>query len=215
MRILSHRGFWVESSEKNTAVAFTRSLSAGFGIETDIRDYAGELVISHDIPNGGEMSFLEFLGLASSLHGQGKMPLALNIKSDGLAQKVNEGLSQFPNLDFFAFDMAVPDMRAYLNAGIPVFTRMSEVERHPVCYEQSAGIWLDGFESEWFDRDLIVSLLAAEKRVCLVSPELHGRNKLPLWRYIADLRGHPGLMICTDYPLDAKHYFCTESKDED
>ena len=51
MKILSHRGFWREVAEKNKLVAFDYSFSLGFGTETDVRDFGGELVISHDIPN--------------------------------------------------------------------------------------------------------------------------------------------------------------------
>lgn len=49
MIVLSHRGYWKNSLEKNKFVAFERSFSMGFGTETDIRDFNGELVISHDI----------------------------------------------------------------------------------------------------------------------------------------------------------------------
>jgi hypothetical protein len=71
--------------------------------------------------------------------------------------------------------MSIPDTRAYFKAGIPVFTRVSEVERNPAWLEQSAGVWLDAFESEWYGMTDILSLLRAGKRVCVVSSELHGR----------------------------------------
>jgi nucleoside-diphosphate-sugar epimerase len=49
MNIISHRGFWLKDEEKNTIQAFERSFEFGFGTETDIRDYKGELVISYDM----------------------------------------------------------------------------------------------------------------------------------------------------------------------
>jgi glycerophosphoryl diester phosphodiesterase len=49
LKIISHRGFWITPSEQNTEVAFIRALECGFGIETDIRDVSGDLVISHDM----------------------------------------------------------------------------------------------------------------------------------------------------------------------
>jgi hypothetical protein len=211
MKILSHRGFWREAAEKNNLVAFAYSFSLGFGTETDVRDFGGELVISHDIPNGEEMRFQDFLELAESSQGSEKLPLALNIKADGLAQKVYEELSRFPNLDAFLFDMAVPDMRAYFSIGLPVFTRMSEVEQDPVWIEQSTGVWLDLFDWEWYDSNVISRILSSGKKVCLVSPELHGRSHLPFWESISELRHHPQLMICTDFPLEAKNYFSRES----
>jgi len=36
MQILSHRGYWKETKEKNQEVAFERSFSLGFGKENDI-----------------------------------------------------------------------------------------------------------------------------------------------------------------------------------
>ena len=81
MKILSHRGFWRKAAEKNKLVAFTHSFSLGFGTETDVRDFDGELVISHDIPNGEEMRFRDFLELAELSQCDEKLPLALNINS--------------------------------------------------------------------------------------------------------------------------------------
>jgi glycerophosphoryl diester phosphodiesterase len=50
MRIIAHRGFWKMKSEQNTMAAFQRAIENGFGIETDFRYHAGNLVISHDLP---------------------------------------------------------------------------------------------------------------------------------------------------------------------
>jgi hypothetical protein len=44
-----------------------------------------------------------------------------------------------------------------------------------------------------------------------VSPELHGRMHIPLWEKIVDLKDEPGLLICTDFPMDARDYFGIES----
>ena len=56
MIVLSHRGYWKTAVEKNTPTAFKRSFELGFGTETDVRDRNGELVISHDMPNGSEIT---------------------------------------------------------------------------------------------------------------------------------------------------------------
>jgi hypothetical protein len=87
---------------------------------------------------------------------------------------------------------------------------MSEVEKDPAWLEYSSGIWLDAFESEWYDTDTIAGQLSSGKRVCLVSPELHGRAHQTLWQRIADLKDQPNLMICTDYPVEARDYFRIE-----
>lgn len=147
MIILSHRGFWTRPEEKNTPTAFTSSLKMGFGTETDIRDFNRELVISHDMPSGGEMPLSDFFQTCKKLRltASEPMPLALNIKADGLAIHIKQYLADLDGFYPFFFDMSVPDTYSYIEAGLTVFTRMSEIERHPVWFNESAGIWLDSF----------------------------------------------------------------------
>lgn len=203
MKILSHRGFWRERGERNSPRAFARSLNYQFGLETDIRDRGGELVISHDVPVGGEMGFEEILDM---FHGKG-LPLALNIKSDGLAPLVKSAMSAYSIEDWFVFDMSIPDMRSYLNEKLPVFARVSEVEKSPPWIEEVVGIWFDSFSADSYDSDEISKYLLDGKRVCIVSPELHNRPYLAAWGDIKTLSDQAGLMICTDHPEQARQFF--------
>ncbi len=206
MIILSHRGYWLAPAERNKQIAFDRSFQLSFGTETDIRDSAGSLVISHDVPSGDEFSFEEFLRLYNK-YGSRHLPLALNVKSDGLAQLVKVALSRTPEVDAFVFDMAVPDMPAYFEAQIPVFARMSEVEQRPVWLDQCEGIWLDSFGPTWYDGNLVADLLSTGKRVCVVSCELHKRDPASLWKTLVPHANHPNLLLCTDLPEDAQTFF--------
>ena len=61
IEILAHRGYWLKEEEKNTEIAFERAFDNGFGVETDLRDLKGEIVISHNMPCGNEMAFEELL----------------------------------------------------------------------------------------------------------------------------------------------------------
>lgn len=209
MKIISHRGYWRTTKEKNTKIAFQRSFSLGYGTETDIRDIAGQLVISHDMPKGTEIQCDAFLSLAAreSIRQGERLTLALNVKADGLALIVRSLLDRHPGLDGFVFDMSVPDMRSYFEAKVPVFTRMSEVERYPVWIDLASGVWLDGFESDWYDDSVISDLLATDKRVCVVSPELHKRSHISLWERLKPLVNEEGLMLCTDFPEEATQFF--------
>jgi len=202
MKILSHRGYWKTIEEKNSLIAFRRSFDLGFGTETDVRDMAGELVISHDMPIGAPMPLGTFLDLIDDPG----MPLAMNIKADGLAVELGRHFAG-RGLDWFVFDMSVPDLRMHLNAGNPVFVRMSEVERDPAWFDEAQGVWLDAFAGEWYDEALGRSLLDSGKRVCIVSPELHRREHQALWDMLAPLSGHEGLMLCTDFPELAQENF--------
>lgn len=205
MKILSHRGYWKVPEEKNTPAAFGRSFRLGFGTETDIRDLAGSLVVSHDPPNHSALGFLELLTLPDAPAPE--HTLALNIKADGLAYKVAQTMKG-RGLDWFVFDMSIPDTRHHLNAGNPVFVRASEVETSPPWLDQAAGVWLDAFEGIWYDASYIASHLDSGRRVCVVSPELHGRPHVPLWKMLSgSLQDRDGLLICTDYPEDAMTFF--------
>lgn len=207
MKILSHRGYWKTLEERNEAVAFERSFSMGFGTETDVRDCAGQLVISHDMPTGKEMSLATFLDLYSRYNKS--LPLALNIKADGVALKLAEALKVAGVEDWFTFDMSVPDHRVQLKGGIRAFARLSEYEPWTKLVEESPGIWLDAFEGTWYDETTIEQWLDTGKRICIVSCELHKRAHLPLWDLLRsrDLHQESRLMLCTDLPEEAVKFF--------
>lgn len=207
MKILSHRGYWKTEVEKNKEQAFLRSFSMNFGTETDVRDFNGGLVISHDIATGSEMKFEDFIRLANEYECREKLTLALNVKSDGLAMHISRLIRDCENLDCFVFDMSIPDMRSYLRENISVFSRISEVERQPVWLNECEGVWLDSFESDWFSNTVIIDLLNQNKRVCIVSPELHKRDNTILWERIKQLADQQLLMLCTDYPEQAQEFF--------
>ncbi|RMO98186.1 hypothetical protein ALQ33_02733 [Pseudomonas syringae pv. philadelphi] len=203
MQIISHRGYWLEKGERNLAVAFHRSFDLGFGTETDVRDVAGQLVISHDMPVGGELTLDALLGIMAGRN----LPLAINVKADGMSLALRETFARHGHTNWFAFDMAVPDMRSYLQEKVLTYTRLSDVEPSPAWIDQAAGVWLDGFDSEWFSNQVIDDLLARGKRVCVVSPELHGRNGLALWQQLRELNSQNRLTLCTDTPVDAVNFF--------
>lgn len=209
MKILSHRGFWTEPVERNSIAAFAHSLDRGFGLETDVRDHNGRLVISHDVPAGGEAGFDKVLQMFHNC----KLPLAVNVKADGLALLVKRALSTYNIEDWFAFDMSIPDMRCYLDQRIPVFGRVSEVEKIPPWIAELAGIWFDSFGGDSYDTATIAGYLRDGKRVCIVSPELHKRPHHAVWQDLEALSAQSGLMLCTDYPEQARQFFRTNKLD--
>lgn len=209
MIILSHRGAWSSTEEKNTPAAFIRSLQMGFGTETDIRDFNRGLVISHDIPTGNEMPLSSFFQICKKVHiAAGEpIPIALNIKADGLATHVKKYITDLEGFYPFFFDMSAPDTYSYIEAGLTVFTRMSEIERHPIWFNESAGVWLDSLHSDWFENDTLEWIIQNGKRVCIVSPELHGRPYEKLWEQLNSYDKKESIMLCTDYPEKAEIFF--------
>jgi hypothetical protein len=202
MKIISHRGYWKVPAEKNTVEAFRRSFDLGFGTETDFRDLAGKLVVSHDPPTGGEMSADALFDLMRDR----SLPMALNIKADGNAAAMRDAALRAGLSDWFVFDMSVPDTLMHLKLGNPVFGRLSELEPDGPLVRRCPGIWLDAFEGRWFGTDLIEALLARGQRVCLVSPELHKRAHLDFWSMLKPLASREGLILCTDLPENAASF---------
>jgi hypothetical protein len=207
VQVLSHRGYWKTASEKNQEVAFRRSFELGFGTETDIRDLAGELVISHDPPLGGEISADRLFQIY--IEYDRTLPLALNIKADGLHSRLQALLAKYEISSYFVFDMSVPDAKLYVEQNFKAFTRQSELETSLSLYEQSVGVWLDCFYSDWIDEATIQSHLQNGKQVCIVSPDLHKREYGVYWKQLSEMSivGNPQLMICTDYPEEASAVF--------
>jgi hypothetical protein len=208
MHVISHRGFWSIPDEKNTLAAFERSFASDFGTETDFRDLNGELVISHDPARSGAPTAAELLGLLARMNPL--LPLAINIKADGLQRLLSAGLQSAGIENYFLFDMSVPDAIQSLKAGLRVYTRHSDIEPVPVLYAESAGVWLDAFfDTGWITPARINEHLGRGKPVCLVSPELHGHGHLGLWRQLAEstLSDSTLLTLCTDLPSQARQFF--------
>lgn len=208
MNIISHRGYWKSEEEKNKKISFDRSFKLGFGTETDIRDYMGKLVISHDIADETCMCIDEFFKIYNDNSNLDLM-LALNIKSDGLQVKLKEKLLKYGIKKYFVFDMSIPDTIGYLKNNLITFSRQSEYEEIPAFVNECQGIWLDAFNSTWYDSKMLSNHINNGKNVAIVSPELHKRNHLELWEFLKNNKFDQSynIILCTDLPEEAIEFF--------
>lgn len=206
MQILAHRGAWLTSTEKNSRGALVYALKSGWGIETDIRDLDGELVISHDMPRRGvlplETLFKDYVN--NSCSGT----LALNMKADGLANELKVLLARYQITRYFCFDMSVPDSMDYFSANMITAARLSEYEPEGELSQRASVLWVDGFSSNKVEIVLIKRWLASGKSVSFVSPELHQRDHEYFWQSLRslpeELLSHSNMMLCTDFPEQAE-----------
>jgi hypothetical protein len=204
MNILCHRGYWKVPAEKNTLIAFKRGYDLGLGTETDVRDLHGKLVISHDPPKADAMSFDDFLDITPRA-----LFLALNMKSDGLAQEAMQILKNHGHKAYVFFDMSVPDMRSYIRLGAPVAARLSEFEPWvDKLMIDAPFIWLDAFKGDWYDGAYLSKLLETNKNILVVSSELHGRSTDSQWDLLDSFCQSDKLTLCTDLPEAALMRFC-------
>jgi glycerophosphoryl diester phosphodiesterase len=214
MIILSHRGWWKKTEEKNTRIAFQRAFDAGYGIETDIRDQNGTLAVSHDPPIGSCMPWAEFVEIWQKSNPDAV--IAVNIKADGLQSRFAVSMSTINPKSYFVFDMSVPDSLGYLNASIPTFGRLSEYEPQLYKTDQLTGVWIDCFKSDWIDAAVIEKNRVLGLDVALVSPECHKRGHSEAWKEWRKALISPSdsgrLMICTDFPDQADAFFNNHAK---
>tara|TARA_B100001248_G_scaffold262670_1_gene260713 strand:- start:1078 stop:1740 length:663 start_codon:yes stop_codon:yes gene_type:complete len=211
IKIISHRGYWINSNEKNSADAFERSFKLGFGTETDIRDYNGKLVISHDIATPESMPVSTFFEIYKSYDLE--LPLALNIKADGLQRLLLEAIERYEITRYFCFDASIPDLLQYQSRNVKNYIRYSEYETDSILLENANGIWLDDFGGNFITSTLLDSLFKNKKEnhdICIVSPELHSRNEKELWATLKQKFNAiqpEGILLCTDKPEEAREYF--------
>ncbi|WDL73754.1 hypothetical protein [Helicobacter winghamensis] len=223
MQIIAHRGWWESEWQKNQIVAFKKEfdfcsnlpldnhlVGVGGGVETDIRDYNGLLVISHDIATKDSLSLEEFFHLYSSYNINSNSTLALNIKSDGLQSILKTMLEKYNIQNYFVFDMSIPDALGYIKLGFNLFTRQSEYEKNPSFYNEAKGVWLDEFHSHWINEQIIKEHLNNNKQICIVSPDLHKRDYQKEWQEYKEIEvklNGANLMLCTDKVIEARRFF--------
>lgn len=210
MEFIAHRGLWKREEEQNTLLSLFDALEKGFGIETDIRDCNGELVISHDMAIYGSSPLLSSLFEFYKSNGL-ETTLALNIKADGLQKKLKGLIIQYQVENYFVFDMSIPDTLGYIKNEITTFSRRSEFE--PISRLNAAchGAWVDELQEEWINESQLFELTANNNQICIVSPELHLRDEKKQWACLKEsikkgLKSSQ-IILCTDYPEKAKAFF--------
>ena len=205
MKIIAHRGLWKTEDEKNKKSSFIRAFDLGIGTETDLRDCAGKILISHDMPNGDEIILEDLLDIMNGKN----LTLALNIKADGLADEIKNILKKYNHTNYFTFDMSIPDMVYQINKEMKIFTGLSDIVKSPILLEKVEGVWLDSFYSDWYEEDIIDRILEENKKVCIVSADLHKRDIEKQWGIIKKCKyfESDNLILCSDKVKEAFKYF--------
>lgn len=206
MKIIAHRGFWAVRAEMNTCDAIYRAFREGFGVETDIRDHCGKVVISHD-PVVEDVPTLD--ELISIYREFSTYPLFLNVKADGLHSLKVDCTKEFDHLVFF--DMSFPELLRYREKGFRVCARVSKFEPpFEFISNNFNSFWIDNFKNNHFEPTILKELcMDNDHTFCVVSPELHGESHLTYWSQIRDHKLHllERFYLCTDFPMEAKRYF--------
>lgn len=143
-----------------------------FGIEVDLRDQNGRIILQHEPFLGGE-DFKEYL--RHYQHGT----LILNIKSERIESKVLELLREFKIETYFFLDSSFPMIHQLTREGERrIAVRFSEYEGLDTVLAmagKASWVWVDCFTNFPLSRPIEEQLHKSGYRLCLVSPDLVGR----------------------------------------
>lgn len=150
-----------------------KTLSQEYGVEVDIRSNGDQLYIHHDPFKNGEL-FEEWI--QSYRHGT----LILNVKEEGLEQALIDIMKRHKIKDFFFLDQSFPFLMKWANKGEKrCAVRVSEFESIDSALTLSNKVnwvWVDCFNHFPLDCASATKLKEAKFKLCLVSPELQGRD---------------------------------------
>ena len=191
MKLISHR--------RNT-ISELNATPKNYGIEVDIRSRGEQLIIHHDPFVDGEL-FEDWV--AAYQHGT----LILNIKEEGLEGRLMNLMQSHGIEDYFFLDQSFPFLVKWAKAGEHrCAIRVSEFEAIETALTLAGKVdwvWVDCFNYFPLSHEDAKRLKNAGFKLCLVSPELQGRNadtEIPQLIQLLDERDIRAEAICTKRP---------------
>ncbi len=143
------------------------------GVEIDVRSLGEDLVLHHDPYVGGE-------SLEAWLGGYAHRLLILNVKEEGLEDRLLELMARHSIADFFFLDQSFPFLVRGARAGERrCAVRISEYESLDTALALAGlvdWVWVDCFTRFPLEATEAERLGEAGFKLCLVSPELQGRS---------------------------------------
>tara|TARA_B100000767_G_scaffold246204_1_gene245595 strand:- start:158 stop:745 length:588 start_codon:yes stop_codon:yes gene_type:complete len=170
-----------------------------FGVEIDIRSNNNDLILHHDPFQDGEL-FDEWLKFFN--HGT----LILNVKEEGLEERVLKKMDDNKIVDFFFLDQSFPFLRkTAMNGESRCALRVSEYESIDTVLSLSGKVdwvWVDCFSKFPINLKEFNKLKKYGFKLCIVSPELQGRTDYEgvlKFKNEIEMQGIKGDAVCTKY----------------
>lgn len=191
MRLISHR--------RNT-LSDLLATDSRYGVEVDVRSNGGRLIIHHDPFADGE-SFDDWIN--AYRHGT----LILNVKEEGLEARLIALMQSQGIDDYFFLDQSFPFLVKWARAGERrCAVRVSEFESIETALSlagQVDWVWVDCFTHFALTEKEAKKLQDARFKLCLVSPELQGRDaelEIPRLASLLKQRNIVAEAVCTKRP---------------
>jgi hypothetical protein len=168
-----------------------------FGVEIDLRSYGSDLVLHHDPFERGEL-------LDDWLTAFNHKTLILNVKEEGLEPYLIQRMADIGCEDYFFLDQSFPFLVRFAQAAkgrsAVRFSEFESIDTVLALAGKVDWVWVDCFTRLPLDEESAARLKVAGFKLCLVSPELQGRDAEVA---IADMRAEVGALglrhdaICT------------------
>jgi len=191
MKLISHRC--------NT-VSELLAMDSKYGIEVDIRSEGDRLIIHHDPCVAGE-SFDEWIDAYRH------RTLVLNVKEEGLESRLIALMQSKGISDYFFLDQSFPFLVKWSKAGEHrCAVRVSEFESIETALTLAGKVdwvWVDCFTHFPLSEQDARKLKNAGFKLCLVSPELQGRDanvEIPQMALLLRERNILADAVCTKRP---------------
>jgi hypothetical protein len=156
--------------------SLANSLPSEYGIEFDLREYNNGILVTHDPFTQGEdfESFLKNIKI--------KRFLIVNIKAEGIEEKVLDLLKKYEFENFFFLDCSFPAIVKLSKLGeTRIAMRYSEYEPFSLIElnrNKIQWVWVDCFTEFPLTQLLERKIHLMGLKICIVSPELqsHGQD---------------------------------------
>lgn len=160
-------------AHRRNSLADLNATPIRYGVEVDIRSSGNKLIINHDPFIAGD-SFEEWL--MAYKHGT----LILNVKEEGLEDRLINLMDRAAIENYFFLDQSFPFLVKYSKIGVHrCAVRVSEFESINTALTLAGKVdwvWVDCFTQFPLTHEDAKKLQEAGFKLCLVSPELQGRD---------------------------------------
>ena len=181
-------------------IELLKNTPLNFGVEVDIRSNAENLIIHHDPFKQGEL-FEEWIQYFQH------ETLILNVKEEGLEDRLLKLMEQYRVNDFFFLDQSFPFLKKTASTGEKrCAVRISEYESIETVLSLSGmveWVWVDCFSNFPLTSNDARKLQDLGFKLCFVSPELQGRtgrSHVREFRQNIESQNIHGDAVCTKYP---------------
>jgi len=187
MQYIAHRRNTIEN---------LKTTPCEYGIEMDIRSYGDRLVVQHE-------PFVDAVPFEEWIKYYKHKTLILNIKEEGIEERVKEIVEKHEIGDYFFLDLSFPALIKMVNMGERrIAVRFSEYESLETVMALAGlvdWVWIDCFKKMPLTNS-VYEVLSKHFKFCIVSPELQGRSTNEIETYAKLLSSFKIDAVCTKKP---------------